>query len=121
MAEGYAKAIFPANEFIIQSAGVETHGLNPNAVKIMYEDNIDISNQFSKLIDLDYFNSSDLIITLCGDARDKCPVIPSQAQSIHWPLPNPAKATGTAQEKLQAFRKVRDKIKRRIIELASPL
>ena len=73
MAEGYAKKILPANKFKIESAGVETHGLNPMAVKVMAEDGVDISKQYSKLIDLQYFNMADVIITLCGDARDKCP------------------------------------------------
>lgn len=111
MAEGYAKKLFPSDKFEIRSAGVEKHGLNKNAVQVMAEDGVDISQQYSKLIDLNYFNSANLIVTLCGDTRDKCPVIPPQATSIHWPLPDPAKATGTEKEKLQAFRKVRNKIK----------
>ena len=83
----------------------------------MAEDGVDISQQYSKLIDLNYFNSANLIVTLCGDVRDKCPVIPPQATSIHWPLPDPVKATGTEKEKLQAFRKVRNKIKDNLFEL----
>lgn len=117
MAEGYAKELFPSDKFEIKSAGVEKHGLNKNTVQVMAEDGVDISQQYSKLIDLNYFNSANLIVTLCGDARDKCPVIPPQATSIHWPLPDPAKATGTEKEKLQAFRKVRNKIKDNISEL----
>ena len=70
------KKILPANEFQIKSAGVETHGLNLNAVKVMAEDGVDISSHYSKLIDLNYLNTSDLVITLCGDAKDKCPMLP---------------------------------------------
>ncbi|MBZ5983228.1 arsenate reductase (thioredoxin) [Leuconostoc mesenteroides] len=117
MAEGYAKKILPANKFKIESAGVETHGLNPMAVKVMAEDGVDISKQYSKLIDLQYFNMADVIITLCGDARDKCPMIPAQTKSIHWSLLDPAQATGTFEERLEGFRNIRDEIKKLITEL----
>ena len=98
MAEGYGKALLK-DQYECKSAGVEKHGLNPYAVEAMTEDGIDISQQKSKLIDLDYFNSVDLIITLCGDARYRCPVILPQAKSIHWPLPDPAQAKGTHEQK----------------------
>lgn len=117
MAEGYAKQILPANNFKIESAGVEAHGLNPMAIKVMAEDGVDISKQYSKLIDLQYFNMADVIITLCGDARDKCPMIPAQTKSIHWSLLDPAQATGTFEERLEGFRNIRDEIKKLITEL----
>ena len=66
MAEGYAKVLLKG-KYEVQSAGIETHGLNPNAVKVMAEDGIDISNQSSKLIDPDYLKAPVLVITLCGD------------------------------------------------------
>jgi arsenate reductase len=110
MAEGYSKALLK-DQYECRSAGVEKHGLNPYAVEAMAEDGIDISQQKSKLIDRDYFNSADLIVTLCGDARDRCPVIPPQAQSVHWPLPDPAQAKGTPEQKMVVFRQVRDEIK----------
>lgn len=109
MAEGYAKELFPSDKFEIRSAGVEKHGLNKNAVQVMAEDGVDISQQYSKLIDLNYFNSANLIVTLYGDARDKCPVIPPQATSIHWPLPDPAKATGTEKENYKPLEKFETK------------
>lgn len=117
MAEGYARSILSPDNFEVESAGVETHGLNANAVTVMAEDGVDISNHYSKLIDLDYFNAADLIITLCGDAKDKCPMLPPQSQSLHWPLCDPAQATGTVEEQLQEFRKVRDEIKKLITGL----
>ena len=117
MAEGYAKVLLK-NQYECRSAGIETHGLNPYAVKAMAEDGIDISQQKSTLIDPDYFNSADLIVTLCGDARDRCPVIPPQAQSIHWPLPDPAQAKGTHNQRMATFRQVRDRIKKLVAELA---
>lgn len=116
MAEAYAKVLLKG-KYEIASAGVEKHGLNPYAVKAMAEEGIDISHQASKLIDLNYFNSASLIITLCGDARDRCPVIPSQARSLYWSLKDPAQVKGTYEEKMEAFRQVRDEIKERILEL----
>lgn len=116
MAEGYAKR-FLQDKYEVQSAGVETHGLNSLAVKVMAEDDIDISHQYSKLIDPAYFAAADLIVTLCGDARDRCPVIPPQATAIHWPLADPAQARGTETEQLRVFRQVRDEIKERVMAL----
>lgn len=117
MAEGYARSILSPDNFEVESAGVETHGLNTNAVKVMAEDRVDISSHYSKLIDRDYFNTADLIITLCGDAKDKCPMLPPKSQSLHWPLTDPAQATGTVEEQLQEFRQVRDEIKKLITGL----
>ena len=111
------KKILPANEFQIKSAGIETHGLNLNAVKVMAEDGVDISSHYSKLIDLNYLNNSDLVITLCGDAKDKCTMLPPQTKTLHWPLSDQAQATGTLEEQLQEFRKVRDEIKKLVTSL----
>jgi arsenate reductase len=113
MAEGFAKQLL-GPEWRVASAGVETHGLNPQAVAVMAEVGIDISEQYSKLIDNDYLQSSDLVVTLCGDARDKCPVTPPNVQRLHWPLPDPAAATGTPNEIRAAFRQVRDDIQQRV-------
>ena len=112
MAEGYAKALLPQNKIEIRSAGVEVHGLNSDAVKVMLEDGVDISGQYSKKIDVDYFKSADLIITLCGDAKDKCPVISAETQHLHYPLADPVNAVGSYEERLDVFRNVRDKIKK---------
>ncbi|MCT0032391.1 arsenate reductase (thioredoxin), partial [Lactococcus lactis subsp. lactis] len=98
----------------VRSAGIETHGLNPRAVKVMAEEGIDISSQKSELIDLDYFNECDLIIILCGDALDKCPMIPKGVNHEHWDLQDPARATGTESEILAEFRKTRDLIKEQV-------
>ncbi|MCY9806104.1 arsenate reductase (thioredoxin) [Lentilactobacillus senioris] len=116
MAEGFAKAILDPS-WRIASAGIETHGLNPKAVKVMAEKKIDISHNQSKLIDSDYLNSSDLVVTLCGDARDKCPMTPPNVKKEHWPLQDPAQAQGTDKEVLDVFRQVRDEIEQRILDL----
>ncbi len=114
MAEGYAKKFLPKDEFEIKSAGVETHGLNKMAVKVMGEDGVEISQQTSDLIDLDYFQQADLIVTLCGDALDKCPVIPPETTHIHWNLKDPGKAVGTPEEIHAVFIQVRDEIKEHV-------
>lgn len=116
MAEGYAHH-YLSQSFESRSAGIETHGLNPRAVKVMAEDGVDITKQTSDLIDSAYFNQADLIVTLCGDARDNCPVIPSGVQHLHWDLQDPAKATGSEEEILAEFRKTRDQIKEKILAL----
>ncbi|AEO27026.1 TPA: arsenate reductase (thioredoxin) [Listeria monocytogenes] len=117
MAEGYAHKLLPKSQFEIRSAGIETHGLNPKAVKVMAEDGIDISEQTSDLLDMSYFNKADLIVTLCGDAKDKCPVIPKGKEHFHWNLSDPAKASGSEEEILAQFRKTRDLIKRNVLAI----
>ena len=112
IAEGYGHKNLEGWE--VRSAGIETHGLNPRAVKVMAEEGIDISSQKSELIDLDYFNECDLIITLCGDALDKCPMIPKRVNHEHWDLQEPACAIGTETEILAEFRKTKDLIKEKV-------
>ncbi len=65
-----------SDDWHIYSTGIEAHGLNPNAVRAMKEVGIDISNQTSDMIELQILNNADLVVTLCGDAADKCPVTP---------------------------------------------
>ncbi|GEL78617.1 arsenate reductase (thioredoxin) [Tenuibacillus multivorans] len=116
MAEGFGKEVLGDN-WDVRSAGIEAHGLNPKAVEMMDEVGVDISNQESSTIDLDALNRAELVITLCGDARDNCPTLPPNVQSEHWGLVDPAKAEGTEAEVNQVFRDVRDDIKSRIKEL----
>ncbi|AQW21504.1 arsenate reductase (thioredoxin) [Lentilactobacillus curieae] len=115
IAEGLAHKYFP--DWTIASAGIESHGLNPLAVKTMAEKNIDISMNKSKLIDPNYLNSSDLVITLCGDARDRCPAVPTSVKKIHWGFTDPALTKGTEAERLNIFREVRDGIEVKIRQL----
>lgn len=113
MAEGWAKN-YLADEWDVYSAGIEAHGLNPNAVKAMDEVGIDISGQTSDIIDMDLLNNADFVVTLCGDAADKCPTTPSHVRREHWGFEDPAKATGTDEEKWKVFQEVRDAIGERI-------
>lgn len=120
MAEGFARQMAP-QDWRIASAGVEQHGLNPLAVKVMAERGVDISQHESKLIDNDYLQHSDMVVTLCGDARDKCPMTPPTVAKRHWPLPDPAQATGSDEEVLAVFRQVRDDIEGQVKDLIQTL
>lgn len=110
IAHGYLQA-FAGNKAEVYSAGVETHGVNPKAIQIMKEDGIDISSHTSnnvaeyRAIDFDY------VITVCDNAKERCPYFPSRAEKFHYNFPDPAKATGTEEEVLSEFRKVREMIK----------
>lgn len=121
IAEGYAKKYFPGNEFEVRSAGTQPDQLNLLAVKVMQEDGVDISQQYAKAIDPAYLKDITLVVTLCGDARDHCPTLPTGAQHLHWALPDPAKAQGSAAKCLVVFRQVRDEIKRRILKLKAEM
>ncbi|MGQ3380119.1 arsenate reductase (thioredoxin) [Priestia endophytica] len=113
MAEGWGKK-YLGESWNVYSAGIEAHGLNPRAVKAMKEVGVDISNQTSDIIDESILNSADLVVTLCGDAADKCPITPPNVKREHWGFDDPAKAEGTDEEKWAYFQRVRDEIKERI-------
>ncbi|GEA18513.1 arsenate reductase (thioredoxin) [Moorella sp. E306M] len=116
MAEGFARAL-GGEKVEVYSAGLEPAGLNPRAVAVMAEAGIDISGQTSDPIDPEILNKADLIVTLCGDARDKCPVTPQTIRREHWPLPDPAKAEGEEEEIMAVFLSVRDEIRERVAKL----
>lgn len=121
MAEGWARAL-AGEKWEIYSAGLEAHGVNPRAVNIMAEAGVDITGQTSKILDFDIYREQQVIITLCGDANERCPVVPPTALvRRHWDLPDPAKAKGTEAEILAQFRAVRDDIRCRIEALLSEL
>ncbi|MEK4080161.1 arsenate reductase (thioredoxin) [Solibacillus sp. FSL K6-1126] len=113
MADGWAQKLLP-EDWEVYSAGIETHGVNPNAIKAMNEVGIDISHHTSDLINPDILNKATLVITLCGDAADKCPMTPPGVRREHWGFEDPAKATGTEEEKWAVFQQVRDAIGARI-------
>lgn len=117
MAEAFAKKAF-GPDWQVESAGIEAHGVNPLAIKSMAEVDIDISHNVSNVIDPEYLQECDLVVTLCGDAKDRCPMTPPSVKKLHWPLEDPAQATGTDDEKMQVFRMVRDQISERVNNLA---
>ncbi|HOS49261.1 MAG TPA: arsenate reductase ArsC [Bacteroidia bacterium] len=110
IAEGYLQH-FGADAVKVYSAGVETHGVNPRAIEIMREDGIDISHHTSNLVDEYIDIPFDLILTVCDNAKERCPYFPSKAERIHYSFSDPAKATGTEEEIKSEFRKVRNEIK----------
>lgn len=120
MAEGFAKAM-AQGKWDVYSAGTNPVGVNPRAVRAMAEVGIDISGQKSKPIDPEILNSADLVVTLCGDAYESCPITPPTVVRVHWPLEDPAGATGTEEEIMARFRAVRDEIKKRVAELLATL
>ena len=106
IAEGFLRH-YAGEKANVYSAGVETHGVNPRAISIMKEVGIDISNHTSNHVD-EYRNINfDFIITVCDNAKERCPYFPSKAERLHYNFPDPAKATGTEEEVMNEFRRVR--------------
>jgi len=117
MAEGWARQL-KGDIIEVYSAGIETHGLNPNAVKVMAEAGVDISNQHSKLLDEFRDTELDAVITVCGHAHETCPYFPPRCRVIHVGFDDPPKmaeelaAKGENEEaQLNCYRKVRDDIR----------
>ena len=114
MAEGFAKTMF-SKDLKIFSAGTEPKTIHPIAVKVMQEIGIDISQQRSKNISEVPIDKIDLVVTLCGDAAENCPIFPGKIKKIHWEIEDPAKTKGSEEEIAKVFRKVRDNIRSFII------
>ena len=113
MAEGYLRHV-AGNEFEPLSAGIEPKGLNPLAVEAMKEIGIDISHQTSKDVREFLGQTIPYVITVCDNAKQQCPIFPRTYKFLHWSLEDPAEATGSHEEKLAVFRRVRDEIRQRI-------
>ncbi|WP_411502627.1 arsenate reductase (thioredoxin) [Brevibacillus centrosporus] len=114
MAEGFLRAM-GSEQYEVKSAGLEAHGLNPRAVQVMKEAGVDISGHSSDVIDAGTLQNADYVITLCGHADEHCPVILNpNVVKWHWGFEDPAKATGTEEEIMASFRRVRDTIQARI-------
>ena len=112
MAEGFGKKILSKN-LHIESAGTEAHGLNPYTVKTMNDIGIDISHQKSKKINDNNIEKFDLVITLCGDAKDKCPIV-DKNKHMHWDIPDPANFKGNEIDTKQKYSEVRELILKKI-------
>lgn len=110
IAEGYLR-YFANEKTDIYSAGVETHGVNPQAIAIMKEDGIDISHHTSNHINEYDGMDFDFVITVCDHAKERCPFLPVKAKKYHRNFADPAKATGTDEEINEQFRLVRQQIK----------
>jgi arsenate reductase (thioredoxin) len=110
MAHGFLN-FFAGNELDVYSAGIEAHGLNPHAVEVMKEEGIDISRQTSNQLDEYAGIEFDFVLTVCDDAKEKCPYFPSRVRTFHYNFPDPSKATGSPSAIMDEFRKVRRMIR----------
>jgi arsenate reductase len=110
IAEGYLR-YFAGNKANVYSAGIETHGVNPKAIQVMADDGIDISAHTSNHVDEYMDILFDDVITVCDNANEACPYFPGTVQRFHHNFPDPAKATGTNEEVMNEFKRVRDMIK----------
>ena len=120
MAEGYLRHV-AGDEFEPLSAGIEPKGLNPLAVEAMHEIGIDISQQKSKDVREFLGQAIPYVITVCDNAKERCPIFPRTFKFLHWSFDDPAEATGSHDEKLAVFRRVRDEIANQIRrELVTP-
>lgn len=120
MAEGWSRELGGA-DVSAQSAGIEAHGKNPRAIAVMEEAGVDISGQESTIISNGMLQRADMVVTVCGHADEQCPALPPAVKKVHWPLTDPAKASGTEQEIMAEFRATRDEVKQRVLKLLTAL
>jgi len=113
MGEGFLRAM-SRGAVEVRSAGTRPIGLHPLAVRVMAEQEIDISHQRSKSVELFRDQAFDYVITVCDNAREQCPVFPAGTQRIHWSCPDPTATIGGEAEQLAAFRRVRDTLAERL-------
>jgi arsenate reductase len=117
MAEGFARAVSPEGTEI-WSAGTQVTAVHPLAIEVMKEVGIDITAQQSKALDSVPWQQSDTVISLCGESESVCPNVAGDVRRVHWPLPDPAAAP--EDQRLAAFREVRDEIRWRVRSLWPP-
>jgi arsenate reductase len=117
MAEGWTRAL-KGDLITVYSAGIETHGLNPHAVKVMAEAGVDITDQKSQHIDTFQDTSIDVVVTVCNHAHETCPWFPADCRVVHVGFDDPPRmarelaAMGASEEEqLDAYRQVRDQIR----------
>lgn len=116
MAEGWARQL--GGELIeARSAGIEAHGQNPRAIAVMSDAGVDISGQESTQLTSEMLDWADLVVTVCGHADEHCPILPPSTQKQHWPIDDPAKASGDEEIVMVEFRACRDAIRRKVESL----
>lgn len=113
MAEGFAR-YYAGDLIAVDSAGTQPRQLNPYAVQVMNEAGVDISHQTSDSLSSKTLDEFDYLITVCGDARDTCPVLPPHVKTEHWPLADPARVRGAPEEVSRVFRVIRNQIEERV-------
>jgi arsenate reductase len=117
MAEGLLRQM-AGDDFEIASAGVAPSHVRPEAIEVMSEVGIDISDHRSKSVDEFLDQEFDYVITVCDNANEQCPIFPGQTRRIHWSFADPAAASGDEAARLAIFRRVRDEIKMRLQEFS---
>ena len=118
MAEGWARQLL-GDRLEPYSAGIEAHGMNPNAVRVMQEEGVDITGQSSKLAESLVDVPLDLVVTVCGHADENCPAFLGKARVVHVGFDDPpklARGAATEEEALGHYRRVRDEIKQFVAE-----
>jgi arsenate reductase len=118
MAEGFLRE-YGGGRFRAFSAGTEASSLRPEAIRAMAEVGIDISGHESKAVDRYLGDPFDWVITVCDQAREACPIFPGAEQTAHWNFDDPSTAQGDEDERMAAFRRVRDEIARRVRTFAA--
>lgn len=123
MAEGWARHL-KADTIEAYSAGIETHGLNPNAVKVMAEAGVDITSQKSQHVEEFKHIDFDLVVTVCDNAAESCPVFSGNVKVIHQPFDDPprlAREAANEEENLSHYRRVRDELREYVASLPDTL
>jgi arsenate reductase len=115
MAEGFLRAM-AGDRFEAGSAGTEKTSVNPLAIGVMAELGIDLGGHTSKLYADVASGPWDYLITVCDDANERCPWVPGSVKRLHWSFPDPSRATGSEEERLAVFRRVRDQIQERLTD-----
>jgi arsenate reductase (thioredoxin) len=118
MAEGFLRSL-AGDRFEPASAGTEATRVHPLAIRAMAELGIDLSAHTSKIVDEFVEQPWDYVITVCDAANESCPMFPKKSSRLHWSFEDPSRATGSDDQRLEVFRRVRDQIKRRIADWIS--
>ena len=120
MAEGWARTL---GEDVVEvcSAGIEAHGKNPRAIAAMETAGVDISGQESTRLTEEMLAWAQLVVTVCGHADEHCPALPAGTRKLHWPLSDPAKASGGEAAVTAVFNASRDEIRQRVVSLLEQL
>jgi arsenate reductase len=114
MAEGFLRSLAGEQFDVVSAGSTPTGKVHPIAIDAMREVGVDISKHTSKSLDVFAGEKFDYVITVCDNAREACPNFPGAAKQLHWSFDDPAHATGTDEQKMPVFRRVRDEIRHRI-------
>ena len=113
MAEGFLRSL-AGDRFEVASAGTQATRVHPLAIRAMAEVGIDLGGNTSKLVDAFVEQPWEYVITVCDGANEACPVFPKKSSRLHWSFEDPSQATGSDDQRLEVFRRVREQIRRRV-------